>query len=347
MPFRCLKEPRDEEPSVSLEAVDHDRLLQELAPLVRETYSCWKEGWVGFTWQNYTYDHVQRVRALAHTIGATEGVDLEVLDLAALLHDVTKGYDGEVITDTDGKRILDDRGLWHNEERSPTSQNAITRMYDHLRLAGQLHNESGATLARKLLVERGLPSALCERVAEVIRSHLRPGDGAPPEGHVLYDADTIDANCGLPAFLRNIHIHLHFREVRAGPAEEPLDSLLGNHPLDYLDTYVQEQLPSWASGKLRDFIPRLKTETGRQMGQARLDRLNATFRQMAKELDSFEVNSITGRLAVVLYFMRHRENPMLSEQLTFLEERWLHLNGATPAARSLVMAIRREMDGVE
>jgi putative nucleotidyltransferase with HDIG domain len=325
----------------------HAALLEELGEVARETCTCWEEGWVGFTWQNYTYDHVQRVRGLAHTVGQIEGVDLEVLDLAALLHDITKGYDGEVFTDSEGRRILDERGLWHNEMRLPVARNRVTELYDRLGLAGQLHNESGAAVARELLIERGLSPSLGDRVAEVIRSHLRPGDSAPPEGQVLYDADTIDANCGLPAFLRNIHIHLHFREVRAGPEEEPLDSLLGDHPYDYLDTYIQERLPSWAAGKLRDFVPRLTTKAGREMGQGRLDRLNATFLAMAEELDAFETNSRTGQLAVVLYFMRHRDNPILSEQLAFLEERWLHLNGATADAQALVTAIRREMEGLE
>jgi putative nucleotidyltransferase with HDIG domain len=322
-------------------------LLREFDELARETYHCWDEGWVGFTWQNYTYDHVQRVRKLAYTLGQLEGVDLEVLELAALLHDLTKSYDGEVVTDPQGKRILDESGFWHNEMRPPLARNRVTELYDQLGLTGQLHSESGAAVARALLIERGLSPALCERVAQVIRSHLRPGDGAPPEGLALYDADTIDANCGLPAFLRNIHIHLHFREVRAGPEEEPLDTLLRDHPFDYLEPYIQERLPSWAAGKRRDFIPRLTTQAGRQIGRERLDRLNCTFQAMAEELHAFGSNSRRGRLAVVLYFMRHRDNPLLSEQLAFLEERWLHLNGATPEAHAFVTAIRRETEGLE
>jgi hypothetical protein len=326
---------------------DHTTLLRELDELVLETYACWDEGWVGFTWQNYTYDHVQRVRKLAHTLGQREGVDLEVLELATLLHDVTKNYDGEPVTDAQGKRILDESGFWHNEVRLPTSRNHVTELYDKLGVAGQLHSDSGAAVACELLRERGLSPALCQRVAEVIRYHLRPGDGTPPEGLVLYDADTIDANCGLPAFLRNIHIHLHFREVRAAPEEEPLDSLLRDHPLDYLDSYIRESLPSWTAGKRRDFVPRLKTQAGRDAARERLDRLNLTFQALAEELDAFESNSHRGRLAVVLYSMRHRDNPLLSEQLAFLEETWLGLNGATPEAHAFVRAIRREVDGLE
>jgi len=322
-------------------------LLDELSELVRETYHCWEAGWVGFTWQNYTYDHVQRVRKLALTLGRREGVDLRVLEFATLLHDITKGYDGEVITDGQGRRLLDERGFWHNELRLPVVHNRVTEIFERLGLAGQLHHESGAAVAQELLAEQGLSPTFCKRVAEVIRSHLQPDADSPPEGLVLYDADTIDANCGLPAFLRNVHIHLHFREVRAGPGEVPLDQLLRDRPRDYLDPYIRERLPTWAAGKRRDFPPRLMTEAGREMAERRLAHLEYTLRELAAELDAFEMNSHRGRLAVVLYFMRHRDNPVLSEQLTFLERQWLHLNGATSETHAFVASIRREMEGLE
>ena len=45
---------------------------------------------------------------------------------------------------------------------------------------------------------------LVSRVALTIRQHLRPPEDAPLESGCLYDADTIDANIGLPAFVRLI-----------------------------------------------------------------------------------------------------------------------------------------------
>lgn len=321
--------------------------LGELDELVRETTTCWDAGWVGFTWQNYTYDHVQRVRNLARTLGQREGVDLQVLETAALLHDVTKGYDGEIFADEQGRRILDEEGFWHNEMRLPTKRNHVTDLYDQLGLAGQLHNESGAAVAWQLLAEYGMPISFCDHVAQVIRSHLRPGGDTLPEGLVLYDADTIDANCGLPAFLRNIYIHLHFREVRAGPEEETLDTLLRNHPRDYLETYIRQGLPSWAMGKRRDFLPRLTTLAGKDVARDRLARLEQSAQEFSEELEAFDVNRHQGRLAVILYFMNHRDNPELSEQLAFVEREWLYQNGATSGAAALVASIRRQMEGSE
>ena len=49
---------------MTLAAVDHEKALAELDQLVAETYQLWDEEWVGFSWRNYTYDHMSRVRAL-------------------------------------------------------------------------------------------------------------------------------------------------------------------------------------------------------------------------------------------------------------------------------------------
>jgi putative nucleotidyltransferase with HDIG domain len=128
--------------------MSYEDLLRDLETLLRDTYALWDEGWVTFNWRNYTYDHVQRVRGLAVTLCRAEGGDPAVTELAALLHDVTKAYDGEYLTGPDGKRLVDEHGYWRNEVRRPPRGNAVTELYDRLGLAGQLHNESGATLAR-------------------------------------------------------------------------------------------------------------------------------------------------------------------------------------------------------
>ena len=40
------------------------------------------------------------------------------------------------------------------------------------------------------------------------------------------DADTIDANVGLPAFVRNIYINLHFYDQRKAPEAPPIAQVL-------------------------------------------------------------------------------------------------------------------------
>jgi len=322
------------------------QLLHELNALVAATYLLWEPGWVTFNWREYTYDHVQRVRALALTLAAREGADADVVELAALLHDVTKSYDGEYLTDADGKRLVDANGQWHNLLRLPQARNEVTALYDLLGLAGTLHNVSGAKVAGVLLRARGLPESLVERVQAAIRDHLTPATGAPRESLCLYDADTIDANIGLPAFVRNIYIHLHVYETR-GACSRPLDDLLLDAPLEYLQPYVTQQLKPWAQGKLRDFLPRLRTESGRQLALARLQHLNATFERLAEELADPASALERGRLAVVLHYMRHREGASIAAETRALSDGWPSGAEPTQGARELVRAIVRESAGLE
>ena len=93
------------------------------------------------------------------------------------------------------------------------------------------------------------------------------GQGASLEGRVLYDADTIDANIGLPAFYRNIQIS----SARAGqPVRPPRRELRRvaaekNFPGTWT-TYLKERIPTWIEGKQRDFVP--KMTTGRRAGSS-------------------------------------------------------------------------------
>jgi len=57
----------------------HDEVLERLNTLTRDTYQLWDHEWVGFSWRNYTYDHVRRVRNLALSLAAEEGADPRVL----------------------------------------------------------------------------------------------------------------------------------------------------------------------------------------------------------------------------------------------------------------------------
>ena len=92
--------------------MDDEAILQELEELVRATFLLWEEKWVGFSWRHYYFNHTQRVRALSLEIGRREHADLRKLEYAALLHDITKRYDGKIVSDKDGNRILDENGFW-------------------------------------------------------------------------------------------------------------------------------------------------------------------------------------------------------------------------------------------
>jgi len=103
-------------------------------------------------------DHVERVVALAERLAREEGADLEVVKVAALLHDIGRG--------------------------------------EEARSRGRVcHARYGAELARKILEEEGLPPDFIERVVRAIRRHRFRGKEPPEtiEEKVLFDADKLDS----------------------------------------------------------------------------------------------------------------------------------------------------------
>ena len=103
-------------------------------------------------------DHTDRVVALSLAIGEKEGCDLEILRVAALLHDVARKE--------------------QDESR------------------GQIcHAERGAELSREILKEMNYPGDKIDRIVHCIETH-RFRKGSPPESieaKVLYDADKLDS----------------------------------------------------------------------------------------------------------------------------------------------------------
>lgn len=320
---------------------DDAKVLAELVNLVRETYLLWDEDWVGFSWRNYTHDHVRRVRNLAMVLAQEEDAETRALDLAATLHDITKSYDGEIMM-KDGKRVLDENGLWRNAYLPPARRNRVTDLYDQLGLRGQIHNVSGARIADALLAEYGHPQEMRDHVQEIIISHLMVNEKSSIQGRCLYDADTIDANIGYPAFYRNIQISMHNMERQYAARGASLDEFLTDSLHEYLEPYVRERLPTWIQGKQRDFVSKMTTESGRNRAQLRCDRLAAEIATMADELDMLEAALDGGRLAPAVYFMRNRRNPSFSADLALLMERW---PDEQAGAASFLDAMHRESTG--
>lgn len=325
-------------------AVNHEKALGELDQLVAETYQLWDEEWVGFSWRNYTYDHMARVRALARTLGQREGADDLVIRYGATLHDCTKSFDGEILTGPDGKRVVDENGLWLNDYLPPKRSNRLTTIYDRLDLHRTVHSKSGALVADDLLNEYGVAPAIRQHVQEVIHSHLMPGPTSSVEGKCLYDADTIDANIGLPAFYRNIRISMHRQEDQFAQRGEDLDAWLDANRDAFLREYLGEKVPAWNEGKRRDFVGKLTLASAREVASARVDRLAVLLEEMARELDDPEPALASGMLAVVWRFVTNRRNPSLAQEIVYLELEHCHGEEKSPAAR-LVADIRREVSG--
>jgi hypothetical protein len=244
----------------------------------------------------------------------------------------------------DGKRVLDANGFWMNECLAPARRNHVTDLYDELGLAGKLHNDSGAAVAEALLAERGVPAEFRARVAAAILSHLKPGDDASVEGGCLYDADTVDANIGLPAFYRNIQISLHREERQFSQRGEDLDAYLAGSLEEYLNPYLREKIPGWITGKHQDFVAKMTTESGKAVALARIGRLSAEIDAAIAELDDYASAIERGRLAIVRRFMVNRRNPALSAELAELAPA-VESDGWLPGARAFLVNLRDECAG--
>ncbi|MBD3184067.1 HD domain-containing protein, partial [Candidatus Poribacteria bacterium] len=296
---------------------DHE-ILRKLEDLVQETFTLWDEKRVGFSWRYYFFNHTQRVRALSLTIGRHEGADLRKLEYAALLHDITKRYDGNIMTDKDGKRIIDEDGFWRNEVLlpNPNKSNAVTQLYQEYSQANTLHNISGSFIAKKLLESYGFSDEFCDGVASVVLTHLKPSETSVEkmevfknnlEGRILYEADTIDSNLGMVAFFRNIGIHTYGMLKRTGRID--------------LKEYI-DGIPRWLNMK-EDFLPRMQTETGLKMGKDRQKRNWEMWEKIEKEKENFQLNEKYGILGVVKYFMSCCEDPNMAYQMEYMENQWI------------------------
>ena len=107
---------------------------------------------------SHDWSHTERVYKLCVRIGEKEGANLEILRIAALLHDIGR-----------------------NEQD---------------RTKGQVcHAKVGAQLARQILEDVGLESEKLERVIHCVRTHRFRGKHHPEsiEAKVLFDADKLDS----------------------------------------------------------------------------------------------------------------------------------------------------------
>jgi len=107
---------------------------------------------------SHDWDHTERVYRLCLRIGRKERADLDVLRLAALLHDIGR----------------------EEEDRS----NGRT-----------CHAEKGAVLARKILRKNGVDDERTAKIVRCIETHRYRGRLVPDslEGKILFDADKLDS----------------------------------------------------------------------------------------------------------------------------------------------------------
>ncbi len=297
--------------------MDIENIRKELEELVQETFTLWDHNRVGFQWRHYTWNHTLRVRAMCLKLGEREDADLSKLTIAALLHDITKRYDGSILTDGNGNRRTDEFGFWQNETLHPARENTVTRYYDAADLYGKIHSFTGACVARRLLADYGLLEDFIEDVAAIIEAHVKPVKLSPQqlaqlyepmENQIISDADTMDANVGYVAFYRNIHIHSFSRIQRQGAFD------------------VRDYVPSvtrWIDMK-QPFADGLFTESAREIANERQERKRELARQLELESNGyFTMNRKYGLLGMIEFFVSGYEDPHMFTQLEQLKERWI------------------------
>lgn len=299
-------------------------ILKALENMVQNTFSLWDHNRVGFQWRHYTMNHTLRVQAMCLELGRREGGQRDALAIAALLHDITKRYDGNILTDEDGKRKTDEFGFWQNETLFPARQNEVTEYYDEANLYGKIHSFTGAEVARKLLASYELPVEFIDDVAAIIEAHVKPVKLSPDqlakmyepiEHQIISDADTMDANVGYVAFYRNIHIHSFSMIQRKGAFD------------------IREYVPSmgrWIEMK-QPFADGLFTESAREIASQRQTRKRTLSEQLQLECNGlFDVSRKYGLLGMIEFLVTGYEDPHMVTQLTSLKHEWI------PERRSLV-----------
>lgn len=288
---------------------------QEIEQVVIDTFSMWDVVRVGFSWRKYYLEHTLQVQNLSLRMAQDLGADPEQLRIAAILHDITKRYDGAIVKTEEGKNVVDEEGFWLNETVRPDRHNWVSELYDKKELGGLIHHVSGAVLTELVLDEFGLPHNFIKPVAKVVRGHLK--GKVPPdvfderyketEVRILYDADTMDPNVGLTAFYRNIQI-VAGNQLKKG---EPLD----------LAAYIRN-LPRWV--EMKDaFREQLLTERGKEICDERQARSRQVVGDLNAELEREDVNRKYGMLGAVEYLFTNPEDPSIREHLAGLKDEWL------------------------
>jgi uncharacterized protein len=146
----------------------------------------------------HAFEHAQRVRQLCLLIGRQEGADLEVLEAAALLHDI--GRPQETAT-------------------------------------GVSHAQVGAEMAARFLGTTAFPLAKVAQVAGAIRTHRFSEKLTPDslEGQILGDSDKLDA-MGAVGLARTIEESLARKRGFEGMLEHVSGKLLNLRDRMYTST---------------------------------------------------------------------------------------------------------------
>ncbi len=200
-------------------------------------------------------EHTFRVLKLARRIASHEsGVDIEVIELAAILHDIA--------------RVKED--------------NDITGKIDHAIL--------GSEMSKEILEELGYPDETVKKVCDAIKTHRFRGKNIPEtiEAKILFDADKLDAigavgiaraymiagEMGEPLY-REIH------DLETYKKENLVDGELTGRIKDISRHSVNIEYET----KFKKIPERLFTDTAKKIAKERLKFMDKFFEQLRREVE--------------------------------------------------------------
>jgi len=198
----------------------------------------------------HDWTHVERVRELALSIGKKEKADLQIVEIAALLHDI--GRKEEFACKGVGK--------------------------DGVKFC---HATEGAKEAKKILNDFDVDEKILKNIVHCISAHRFRNEEVPGtlEAKVLFDADKLDS-IGAVGIARDFVFVGHFGTVMyTGNEEEHIESGK-NYDYTKEDSAVLEY-----EKKLKHIKDRMQTKTGREFAQDRHDFMKKFFERFWEEVN--------------------------------------------------------------
>ncbi|MEN8252409.1 MAG: HD domain-containing protein [Patescibacteria group bacterium] len=198
----------------------------------------------------HDWSHIERVRKLAFMIGEKENADLEIIEIAALLHDIgRKAEMDSKAKEKCGKKIC--------------------------------HAREGAKESRKILSNYNIDAERIDNIAHCIETHRFRNEAVPEtiEAKVLFDADKLDS-IGAVGVARDFLFAGYFGTALYTGNEEKL--LESGENFDYTkdDTAIMEY-----HKKLKYVKDKLQTHTGKKIGEERHDFMVSFFERFWKEVN--------------------------------------------------------------
>jgi uncharacterized protein len=195
--------------------------------------------------------HIERVLRMAKEIGKREGANLEIIELAAILHDI-----------------------FENREA-------------HSNIAGFRHEIEGSKEARKILTKLGAAESTIDGVCHCIESHRKRSGVIEPqtiEAKCLFDADKLDC-IGAIGILRSAFVSFDHRQEFYREEKDLEDYKRRNIRRDgTIIDYAKHSSNLEYELSLKDVAKRMHTETGKKIANERSAFVDEFYSRLQNEL---------------------------------------------------------------